>query len=87
MESLNAMPRALGTNSSKLAVLKAVALQKTGPEPLIAIEAVKTRATQEEAAKKVIDNRIDMPTITSMTLRNLWTTTRLNSRIRTGKDD
>jgi hypothetical protein len=65
------MPRAPGISSSRLGVLKAVALQRTGPEPLIAIEAVKTRATQQEAVKKVVDNRIDMPMITSMTLRSL----------------
>ena len=88
MESLSAMPRAPGTSNSKSVALKAAALQKTGPEPLIAIEAVKAKVTQGEAARKLIDNRIDMPMTTNMTLRSLWTTTRSNSRIiRTGKDE
>jgi len=78
------MPRAPETSNSKSDVLKEVVLQRKGPEPPIAIEAVRAKVSLAEVARKLID----MPTTTNMTRRSPWTTTKSNSRlIRIGEDD
>jgi hypothetical protein len=78
------MLRAPETSNSKSDVLKEVVLQRKGPEPPIAIEAVRAKATLVEAARKPID----MLMTTNMTQRSPWTTTKSNSRlIRIGEDD
>jgi len=78
------MLRAPETSNSKSDALKEVVLQRKGPEPPIAIEVVRAKASLAEAARRLIDT----PTTTSMTRRSRSTTTKSNSRlIRIGEDD